>query len=152
MEISQVFGWNGGWRVLEQGPRRGSLRERNHVPERGRSSPHHRKPVESERDSAVRRSSRAQRIEQEAEAELGIFCADAEQRQHFPLKRGIVDSNASSSELQSIQHDVVRERTNLLGLRIEELEIVRMWRRERMMHRAQGSVLLATEQRKIRDP
>jgi len=152
MEIPQVFGWNGGGSVLEEGPRRGGFRKSDYVTERSRTREDHSKPVEAERDAAVRRGTRAQSIEKEAKAQLRILGTDAEQRQHLSLQRRVVDTNAPAAELQSVQHDVVRERTHFLGRRIEQLEIVRVRRREWMMHRAQRAVLLATEQWEIRDP
>src|SRR6185503_17487266 len=51
-----------------------------------------------------------------------------------------------------VQHNVVGEGTNFLGRRIEQLQIVGMGRRERVVDRCEGTVLIALEHRKIRHP
>ena len=51
-----------------------------------------------------------------------------------------------------VQHHVVGERTNLLGLGIEQLEIVGIGRRERVVDRRERAVLIALEQWKVRHP
>jgi len=152
MEIPQVFGRNGGWRVLEQRPRCSGLRKSDHIAQRRRAGEHHRDSVHSECNAAVRGRPGAQRVQQKAEPELRGLRVDSEERQHLPLQGRIVDTNAPSTELRAIEHDIVSERTNFFRRRIEKLDVLGIRRRERVMHGAECATLLADEQWKIGNP
>ena len=123
-------------RALEERARRGRLGEGDHVAQRGRAGEQHRDAVESERDAAVRRCARAQRLEQEAEPQLRRGVVDAEQREDARLQRGIADADAAAAELEPVvartSYASARARS---GARLEQRDVVGVRRGERMMHR-----------------
>jgi hypothetical protein len=85
MEVPQIFGWNGRWRVLEQRPRSSGFRKCNYIAQRRRTGEHHRNPVEAKRDSAVWRSPGLERIEQKAKTILRLFLVDTQQTENLSL-------------------------------------------------------------------
>src|SRR5688572_15111898 len=152
MEIAEVFGRNRRRRILEQCARRGGLRECDHVAQRPRARKHHRNAIEAERYAAVRRRACTERVEQKAESRLRHSVVYTEQTENPALQRRIVDANAASAQLSAVEHDVIGKSTNFLRLAVEKPEILRVGSGEWMMYRAQRSVLLANEHRKVRDP
>ena len=61
-------------------------------------------------DAAVRRRAVAQRLEQEAEARLGLLGVDAERGEDLLLHVGVVDTDRAAAELLAVPDDVVGER------------------------------------------
>src|ERR1051325_4447272 len=114
MEYPQILRWNGRWRVLEQRPRRRGFRKCNYVTQRRCPGEHHRNTVETERDATVRWCARLERIEQKAEPILRLFFVDTQQTENPLLQRRVVDADAATAKLGSVEHDVVGERTDFL--------------------------------------
>src|SRR5215212_3363743 len=91
------------------------LREGDHVADRLRSVNVRHDPVKAVSDAAVRRGSVAQRLEQEAEAGLGLLLGDAEDLEDGSLDVGTADSDRPPSELDAVPDDVVGESPRLAG-------------------------------------
>src|SRR5436309_11782074 len=98
------------------------------------------------------RSSGAQSVEQKSEACLRCLRIYAQKRQDLSLQRRIVDADAASAELESVQHDVIRKRADLFRRGVEKRDVFRVRRCEWMVHRAERTILLADEQREIGNP
>src|SRR5690349_16298918 len=152
MKFPKVFRWNGSRRVLEQRARRSGLGKSNYIPQGRCSSEHHRNAVEAKRDTAVRRCARFERIEQETESMLCLFFADTQQTEHPSLHGRVVDADAATAELGAVEHHVVSKRTNFFRRCVEQSQVFRIRRCERVMHGAQRAVPFPYEQWKISHP
>jgi len=77
------------------------------------------------RPRAMPRARRAvlQRLEEEAEPELRVLVADAEQREHPALKRGVVNADAAAANLAAVQHEVVGLREHAAGVLLEPVHV-----------------------------
>ena len=64
-------------------------------------------PVDAERDAAVRRRAVAQRVEQEAEARLGLLLGDPERLEDLLLHVGAVDTDRAAADLRAVEDEVV---------------------------------------------
>ena len=69
-----------------------------------------------ERDAAVRRRAVAQRLEQEAEARLGLLVGDAERVEHLLLDVRVVDTDRAAADLRAVEHDVVAAAAQRAGI------------------------------------
>src|SRR2546423_8091388 len=152
MEFPQILRWNGRWRVLEQRPRRSGFRKRNYVPQRRSSCEHHRNAIETERNSAMRRSAGLERIEEKAESILRLLFIDTQQTENLSLQRWVVDADAASAELGAVEHNIVGERTDFVRRRLEQPQIFRIRRCERVVDGAQRAVLFPYEEWEISHP
>ena len=64
-------------------------------------------PVPAERDPAVRRGAKGERIQQESELFLRLGGADAHHREHAFLNVAAVDTNRAAADLVAVADDVV---------------------------------------------
>src|SRR5215470_13925002 len=69
--------------------------KRDHVAQRRRAAEEHRQAIDAEGDAAVRRRAEAERFEEEAELRLGLFPADAQQRENSLLQLEVMDTDAA---------------------------------------------------------
>ena len=81
----------------------------------------------------VRRRAEAERVEQEAEARLGLLGVDTEQREDPLLDVGSVDPHAAGAQLPPVEHEVVRLRPHRERVGLEPVDVVGVRHRERVM-------------------
>ena len=78
------------------------LREGDHVAD-GRSTRHHRDDtVKPEGDTAVRRRTVLQGIQQEPELQAGFFRTDLQSREHLTLHTGIVNTDGAAADFPAV--------------------------------------------------
>src|SRR6185436_3151601 len=87
--------------------------------------------IEPERDAAVWRSAILQRLEEEPEAQLRFFNTDVEQRKDPAPQGGIVYTDAAATDLASVQHQIVRLRTDGPRFAVQPRDVRIVRRRER---------------------
>src|SRR3954447_6616316 len=85
----------------------GGLREGDHVADRLCPVQQRDHPVQPVGDAAVRRGAVAERLEQKAEAVLGLLLVDSDRLEHLSLHPGVVDADRTSSNLPSVPDDVI---------------------------------------------
>ena len=109
--------------------------------------------VQAERDAAVRRRAVLERVEEEAEPQLRVLVADAEQRKIALLKRRVVDTDAAAADLDAVEHDVVRLREHLAGFSSSTVHVLSTRRGERVVHGDPPLLLLVPlEEREVGHP
>ena len=101
----------------------------------------------------MRRRSHAESVEQEAELRALLRAADPEQVEDTGLEVRLVNPERPTAELVAVADQVVGECERASGLLVEPLLPVRRGARERMVHRAPPSLLVAPlEHRKVGHP
>ena len=84
------------------------FREGNHVAQGIRTKQLHHKPVKPESESPVRRRAVLEGINHEAEAGAGGFLGEAQGAEHQCLHVRAVDTNRAGTQLNAVQHHVIR--------------------------------------------
>ena len=83
------------------------LREGDHLANRVGTGQQLDDPVPAERDAAVRRGAKGERVQQESEFLLRLDSADAHHREHAFLDVAAMDTNGAAADLVTVAHDVV---------------------------------------------
>src|SRR5688572_15442772 len=125
------------------------LRKRDHVAQVRLAREHHDRPVDPERDSAMRRRSHRERVEQEPELRPLLVGAQRERVEHALLQVGLVDPERPTAELVPVHDEVVCLRQGLTGLGVEAIPPLLHGSRERVMDGVPAPlVLVPLEHRK----
>ena len=101
----------------------------------------------------MRRSTVLQRVEQEAELQLGLFWSDVERAEDLALHLGAVDTDGPPTKLPAIEHHVVGLGDALAGVGVHQVLVPVLGRSERVV----GCVpslcsVVVLEHREIDDP
>src|SRR6185312_16068791 len=100
-ELTELAPVDRGGRPRERVAARSGLRERDDVADRLAAGEDGHQAVEPERDPAVRRRAVLQRLEQEAEAPIGLLLGHAESLEDLLLDLGLVDTDRAAAELDA---------------------------------------------------
>ena len=104
MRLDQLLGIDRTRRVAHEIHARLRLGECDHIANIVGAHDVHDQSIESERDSAVRRSAVLERVEEEAELHLRIGLGQADQAEHRLLDLGVVDTNRAAGDLAAVEH------------------------------------------------
>src|SRR4051794_2736850 len=106
-DLAQLPVVDRGWRAGQGVSAGGGLREGDHVADRvGACQPLH-DAVEAVGDPAVRRRSVAERLEQEAEAGLGLGRIDSRRGEDPALCLGVADTDRTAAHLLPVPDEVI---------------------------------------------
>src|SRR4051795_2212913 len=123
------------------------LRERDDLADRVAPAEQRHDAVDAHRDAAVRGRAVAQRVEQEAEAAVGVLLAQPDDLEDLALDLGRVDADRAAAELPAVDHEVVAARVHRAGVVERPLR-----RRERVVDRGPATALPRLEHREVGDP
>src|SRR5215218_10682405 len=129
MQIPEIVRFDRRGRPLEERSSRCSLRKCNDVAQRVRAGEKHGDAVHAKRKAAVGRRPRTQPFEEKAESVLRLFVLQAEQAEDLSLKLWITDAQTPATELGAVQDHIVGQRTSSLRRRVQQKQVVRVWRR-----------------------
>src|SRR5205085_11524817 len=108
-ELGELFGVEGGGGAGEGVGARLGLGEGDDLTDVVLAGQDGGQAVDAEGEAGVGRGAVAEGVEQEAEAGLSLFGADAEETEDALLQVGSVNTDASRSELPPVEHQVVRQ-------------------------------------------
>ncbi len=92
-------------------------------------------------------------VHQEAEFVLRVFVGQAEKMEHLVLKFGIVDTDAAAAKFVAIDNHVVGRGANFARCRFEFVDVIGIWRRERVVHSVIAlRLVVPLKQREIDNP
>src|SRR4029079_16863572 len=104
-------------------------------------------------DAAVRRRTGAKSLEEEPEPSLCGRVVDAAQAKDACLETRVADTNAPATELRAVENEVISLRARAFGRRIEQRDVRRHRRGERVVYRTErASGLVLFEHREFRYP
>src|SRR5205814_7877768 len=89
---------------------------------------------------------------QKTESLANRLVVEAQQLEHAALQVGLVDAQASARELVAVAYRVVRVGADFVRPRVDELEVLLEWTRERMMPVREASVVVLFEEVHRVDP
>ena len=112
------------------------------------------KPVERRGDAAVRRAPEPEGAQQEAELDLGLLLADAQDAEDPVLRRVLVDPDAAAADLEPVDaRDRRPARRRGAGSALDRRSVRVRGRGEGMVARVPAPVLLVPlEEREVGDP
>src|SRR4029078_3188613 len=113
-----------------------SFRKRDHIADRLGARHQRHDAVEPERDSAVRRRTEPQVVQQEAELRARLVLGNAERAEHLLLDVGAMDADRSAADLPAVEHYVVALGERACGVRRQQVLGPVLWRGTRMVQRA----------------
>jgi hypothetical protein len=119
LKLSQLCFVNGAWGF---GHHIGSflgLGERDDFADVVQSSEEHHPTVDTQRDTSVRRRTKAKRVEQEAKAVFSGFFINAQQSKDFLLRFRIVDSDRAAASFAAVDDEVIRLSSNRFRIAFE---------------------------------
>jgi hypothetical protein len=152
MDVAQLLVVHAGRRVHHQIHRLLRLGEGDHVADAVAAGQQHHEAVGADGEAAVRRRAVFQRADQMAEAALDLGFGQTQDLEHPRLEGRIVDPDAAAAQLGAVEHDVVGLRAHLLGLGVEQRNVLRLRRGEGMVHADEAAFVVALEQREIGHP
>ena len=104
-------------------------------------------------DSAVRRCSVTERIQEETELCLGLFHGEADRLKHLLLKILIMNTDRTGKQFITVQHKVIGSGTAVFGIGEQLVHILRLRSGKRMMRRNPAVFLFAVfKHREVSDP
>src|SRR5664279_6332497 len=110
---------------------------------------HRRHPVQTEGDAAVRRRAVPKSLEEEAELRLGLLTGQPDHVEDLLLHAGTMDTDRPTTELDSVDDDVVGAGQPRSGLLSEAVRPFRRRRGEGMVHRGPAAAIGRLEHREV---
>ena len=95
------------------------LRKRNDVSQGSHPGHQHHESIHAERESAVRRGTVLESLQEEPKPEPCLLLGDAENTEDRLLQRAVVNSDASASQFDPVENEVVCIRERREGVRFE---------------------------------
>src|SRR3989344_1552364 len=127
------------------------FREGNDFANRLRAGHQHDQAIQAESQTAVRRRTELQRIEQEAELLFLLGLVDAENAEYRLLHFLAMDADGAATQLGTVEHHVVCTRQRSAGVGLQLLRCA-LRRRERVVQCAQRAVIVLFEHREVDHP
>src|SRR5690606_7771211 len=101
----------------------------------------------------MRRRAIGESLHEEAKLFFCLFRSEAQMFKHQRLQFSVVDTDGSSSHLDTIEHKVIRIRPYLPRIAVQKWYVFRLWRGKWMVHRMVSSTFfIPFEQWKVDDP
>src|SRR5450759_2510903 len=128
------------------------LRKGDHVPNVFGAREHHHQAVDPGGDAAMRWDSVLESLQSVPKPRPDGFLVHAQDLEHPLLQLWVVDPDASTRQLDAVHNTVVRAGTHFERTLIYERQVLRPWRRERMMAIRQSPLVVFFEQVHGEDP
>ena len=119
-----------------------SFRKCDNVPDIVRSGQEHYESVQAECDTAVRRRSEFQRLQEKAEPVLRLLPCDFQQVENFGLYFGLMNTNTSAADFRTVHNYIISLRPDIPRVCIKFTDIFRHRSRKWMMQRIISLILL----------
>ena len=127
--------------------------KRDHLTNRALATEDRDDAIEAEGDATVRRRAVFERFEEKPESRLRLFIRDLQQLEDQALQRLVVNSDAATRNLASVQHEIVRARAGAPRIAFEKPGVALERRRKRVVHELVALFLFdPLEHRKVDNP
>ncbi len=141
------------WRLAHHIDRTGGFGESNDFPD-ARLACHQRvNAIVPERDTTVRRRAIFQGFEEESESFARLFFGEAQHLEYPALNVLAMNTDRAAANLGTVQHQIVRPRSNGAGVGFQLVQVLLARRRERVVHgRETFFLFVVLEHRKVHNP